>query len=131
MLDLTSYPLIARFAEINRFDQTALNRSISSILSQYSHADNFRDMLIDPDIAYDDATDSFHLMILTPTAFAQCAEMLRYALDDTNQHFTEQITELALMHSLCPLHRIDYAICFDDDDAECAQIRAIHPSHDT
>lgn len=43
----------------------------------------------------------------------------------------EQLTELALSHSLCPLHLIDYAICFDDDDAECAPIRTIHPSHDT
>jgi hypothetical protein len=43
----------------------------------------------------------------------------------------EQLTEFALNHSLCPLHLIDYAICFDDDDAECAAIREIHPSHDT
>lgn len=43
----------------------------------------------------------------------------------------EQITQLALDHSLCPLHLIDYAICFDDNDADCAQIRLIHPSHDT
>lgn len=44
---------------------------------------------------------------------------------------TETLTELRLEYSLCPLHGIDYAICFDDDDPECAQIRAIHPSHDT
>jgi hypothetical protein len=33
--------------------------------------------------------------------------------------------------SLCPLHFIDYAICFDDDDDACAAIRACFPSHDT
>jgi hypothetical protein len=33
--------------------------------------------------------------------------------------------------SLCPLHLCDYAICFDDEDPECAQIREIHPGHDT
>lgn len=44
---------------------------------------------------------------------------------------TEQITELCLNLSLCPLHRIDYAICFDDDDAECAAIRQIHPNYDS
>ena len=43
----------------------------------------------------------------------------------------EDFTSLALTQSLCPLHLIDYAICFDDDDQECAAIRIIHPSHDT
>ena len=43
----------------------------------------------------------------------------------------EEITELALSLSLCPIHLIDYAICFDDENAECAQVRLIHPSHDT
>lgn len=43
----------------------------------------------------------------------------------------EPLTSLLLEHSLCPLHRIDYAICFDDDDDECAAIRLIHPDHDT
>lgn len=46
-------------------------------------------------------------------------------------YYRDDITNLALSHSLCPLHMIDYAICFDDDDDECATIRAIHPSHDT
>lgn len=44
---------------------------------------------------------------------------------------TEAMTSLLLQHSLCPIHRVDYAICFDDDDPECAQVRAIHPGHDT
>ena len=44
---------------------------------------------------------------------------------------TELITQLRLDHSLCPLHAIDYAICFDDNDAECAAIRLIHPDHDS
>lgn len=43
----------------------------------------------------------------------------------------EAETALLLAHSLCPLHRIDYAICFDDEDPECEAIRAIHPDHDT
>jgi hypothetical protein len=43
----------------------------------------------------------------------------------------EAETALLLAHSLCPLHRIDYAICFDDEAPECAPIRAIHPDHDT
>lgn len=40
-------------------------------------------------------------------------------------------SELLLDHSLCPMHAIDYAICFDDDNAECATIRQYFPSHDT
>lgn len=41
------------------------------------------------------------------------------------------LTEIALALSLCPLHLCDYAICFDDENDECATIRLIHPSHDT
>jgi hypothetical protein len=43
----------------------------------------------------------------------------------------EVITEWALSDSLCPIHFCDYAMCFEDDDPECATIRLIHPSHDT
>jgi hypothetical protein len=43
----------------------------------------------------------------------------------------ELLTDTALNMSLCPLHLIDYAICFDDGRAECAIIRHIHPSHDS
>lgn len=55
--------------------------------------------------------------------------------DATESHISESMTELrtelALAESLCPMHFIDYAICFDDNDPECAAIRHIHPSHDT
>lgn len=43
----------------------------------------------------------------------------------------DTLTDIALSLSLCPMHLCDYAICFDDDDADCAPIRLIHPSHDT
>lgn len=43
----------------------------------------------------------------------------------------EELTELALSMSLCPIHLVDYAICFDDEDTECRQVRRIHPGHDT
>lgn len=43
----------------------------------------------------------------------------------------EDLTQMLLEHSLCPLHTRDYAICFDDEDPECATIREIHPDHDT
>lgn len=43
----------------------------------------------------------------------------------------EALTEVLLNLSLCPIHRIDYAICFDDQAYECAAVRHIHPSHDS
>ena len=54
------------------------------------------------------------------------------AYDDTLDKLNrEDLTELLLDLSLCPLHQIDYAICFDELTPECAAIRMIHPSHDT
>lgn len=43
----------------------------------------------------------------------------------------ERLTAERLAWSICPLHGRDYAICFDDEDDECAAIRIIHPGHDT
>ena len=43
----------------------------------------------------------------------------------------EKLSEIALSLSLCPMHLIDYAICFDDENAECAQLRTYFPLHDT
>lgn len=44
---------------------------------------------------------------------------------------TQTLSELLLSFSLCPMHAIDYAICFDDDDDECAILRRYFPQHDT
>ena len=43
----------------------------------------------------------------------------------------DELTDLALSFSLCPIHFIDYAICFDDRTPECYAVRVIHPGHDT
>lgn len=43
----------------------------------------------------------------------------------------ERLTDAALAASLCPLHLIDYAICFDDDPDDCRPIRIVHPCHDS
>jgi hypothetical protein len=80
-----------------------------------------RDLLIDRDTPTDDdapayAFDTMRALLATIDAYP-------YSRDD--------LTRLALDASLCPLHFIDYAICFDDDDDECLAIRMIHPSHDT
>ena len=81
---------------------------------------SFRDLLIDLDTDNEhDAPDFDELRDLLESLFAD-----EYARDC--------ISHLALDYSLCPLHLIDFAICFDDDDPDCAQIRTIFPySHDT
>ena len=44
----------------------------------------------------------------------------------------DAISHLAMQFSLCPHHFRDWAICFDDNDPSCAQIRAIFPhEHDS
>lgn len=57
-------------------------------------------------------------------------DLLRSLID--YEFARDTLTTMLLDESLCPLHAIDFAICFDDDDPTCAQIRAIYPySHDT
>lgn len=44
----------------------------------------------------------------------------------------DRLTEVAMQLSLCPIHFCDWAICFDDENPDCDQIRAIFPhNHDT
>lgn len=51
---------------------------------------------------------------------------------DAYPYSRDDLSQLALDYSLCPLHFIDFAICFDDDDPDCEPIRIIFPhSHDT
>ena len=53
-------------------------------------------------------------------------------VDAAANYGRDEISHLAMQHSLCPVHYVDWAICFDDEDPECAQIRAIFPhGHDT
>jgi len=55
---------------------------------------------------------------------------LRILWDD--EFSRDLLSQWAMGMSLCPMHFIDWAACFDDDDPDCSQIRAIFPnSHDT
>ena len=82
---------------------------------------------ISPDRDDDDLCDAIRIAMITnddrplPTDYATDLRLLA----------RDERSALALALSLCPLHMIDYAICFDDDDAECAAIRSCFPSHDT
>lgn len=86
-----------------------------------------RDLLIDRDCNSADAfdpTDAPDYAYDTMRALLATIDAYPYSRDD--------LTKLLLDNSLCPLHAIDFAICFDDDDTECAAIRTIYPhSHDT
>jgi len=42
----------------------------------------------------------------------------------------ELLTRACLDLSVCPVHLVDYMICFDDDDHECRAVRMIHPTRD-
>jgi hypothetical protein len=82
-----------------------------------------RDLLIDRDATHTDDYDP------SPAHYDLMRELL--AAIDAYPYSRDELTRLLLDNSLCPLHAIDYAICFDDDDPACAAIRTIHPSHDT
>lgn len=109
---------------------------------------NFNDAinaLIDDDDAIDFATRS--LLIADASLDDAIDDAMRYddrfrSIDRIRTALTlinalidaadaESLTRMRLDRSICPMHAIDYAICFDDDDDACAAIRAIHPDHDT
>jgi hypothetical protein len=102
-------------------------------ICDHDRADSaLRDLLIDPDI--DPNAADYSLLPDNPYATDDATiTRLRDAITilDADPYAREELTALLLSQSLCPLHRIDYAICFDDEDPECAAIRTIHPSHDT
>lgn len=135
--------------EVNRTERdnspkAALTR-IKLILDTSAHLCDERGYILTVDNAHDDAqsfirdnldnatgTDSapgYYANL--PAAFAQ------HILDDLAtiwgyEFHRDAISELAMGLSLCPMHFCDWASCFDDDDPECSQIRAIFPhSHDT
>jgi hypothetical protein len=102
-----------------------INDLTARIIANDPDADPIRDLLliIDPiTLTFDDTDDPAF------TAFPALTALLIDLIDACHR---DDLTDLALATSLCPLHFIDYAICFDDDDPACAAIRTIHPAHDT
>lgn len=43
----------------------------------------------------------------------------------------DDLSALCLSFSICPIHYCDYAICFDDNPADCLAIRTAFPAHDS
>lgn len=82
-------------------------------------------------VSISDATREYELQ-MRPTRgeFNRAVTLIREMLDDKFRR--DDLSHLLMQHSLCPMHFTDWAICFDDDDPECSQIRAIFPhGHDT
>jgi hypothetical protein len=112
----------------------AANRAFDLINTLDDHRDELafyalRDLLIDRDAMPTDPSDAplptyDYLRSLLRDIDARIA----YPHDETSR---QRLSMMLLDFSLCPLHAIDYAICFDDDNPECATIRALFPSHDT
>jgi hypothetical protein len=88
-----------------------------------------RDLLIDRDAMPTDPSDA-PLATYDRIRAALRDIDARIAYPAADSHRT-RLSMLMLDESLCPMHAIDYAICFDDDDPDCATIRAFFPSHDT
>lgn len=99
-------------------DECAKSSTLRSLMIAICNDTPIEHAIAELDPEYDDMTIA-----------AEIAHLIEKLMID--EYARETLTEIALSLSLCPIHYIDYAICFDDDDAECAQIRMIHPSHDT
>lgn len=123
---IDAFDLIDRITRCDCPDPTPRNR----FCLHFHAATALRDLLIDRDATPSPAmpNDPFPL---NPPDFLYHTLRSLLKLIDTADYTTDRMTAMLLDNSLCPLHAIDYAICFDDDDDECAQIRTIHPSHDT
>lgn len=83
------------------------------------------------DVSISDSLREYELQ-MRPTRgeFYRAMTLIREMLDD--EYRRDDLSHLLMQHSLCPMHFCDWAICFDDDDPECSQIRAIFPhGHDT
>lgn len=117
---------------INRLDPDELDR-ISTDFDLYA---DIRTMLLMIDCSNNNLLD------FDDFASFYAANRFDFESDRTTDHHRifdilrsmprAQLTMLAIEHSLCPRHFIDFAICFDDDDPDCRQIRDCFPdTHDT
>lgn len=80
----------------------------------------------------DHPTPDDHMISDIPAELAAIIDRaFQLAQSEYAETYRHALSELLLSHSLCPMHHIDYAICFDDQTPECATIRAYFPSHDT
>lgn len=119
---------------------TRLSRAASDAITMLNRIDALDDprcdiaiaircLLIDRDCSdLDDCPDAAPYIDIIRDSLAMIDARIAYPHDEHARH---ALSDLLLSYSLCPMHAIDYAICFDDDDPDCAAIRAHFPIHDT
>lgn len=93
-------------------------------------------LIFDEDDPLPTSDDHLLEMIYEPEQFPDILPKLRElaaALDEvrSNEYRRDEFSYMRLAQSLCPMHGNDYQGCFEDDDPECSQIRAIFPGHDS
>jgi hypothetical protein len=99
------------------------------------HARDFLDAINTLAIDDDDLSDAIRDLLIAPDDADQShhplADTIRLAITTLDDRDPQTTSMMRLANSLCPLHRCDYAICFDDDDPDCAAIRRCFPDHDS
>jgi hypothetical protein len=88
-----------------------------------------RDLLIDRN--YSPTHDAANPLLADPDYPIYDFIRALLSMIDAAPYQTQRLSMLYLDNSLCPMHHCDYAICFDDDEPDCATIRAYFPDHDT
>lgn len=118
-------------------EMEAYRRDMTKAISTYCVDDDFDSTVRNMLISFEN--DGFDLQ----TFLADESESSRYhdlvrvwrmleRLSQPENYSRDELSHLYMQYSLCPLHHWDWAICFDDEDPECSQIRAIFPhGHDT
>lgn len=95
----------------------------------------FRDLLCDGrnDIDLDALHTEYDAVFGHPARLEACLNDFLHNWDiaAADEYSTHWLSMHCLALSVCPVHRQDYAACFDDDEDGCDQIRAFFPSHDT
>lgn len=114
-------------AELNYYQRNPID-SLDSYKVDGDFDATIRDMLI---YMNDDHFD-LRNFLTSPDCQSTRYFDLRRAHAIISMMLRDTLTQLLMNYSLCPLHRVDWAICFDDQDPTCDQIRSIFPSsHDT
>ena len=124
---MVSHRMTEPAAEMSLGDQLANLIVSARPRSAAQEADCWQDIR---EIIVEEAVDADALMELTEEEASAAWEVLQKMKNDPHDG-REEYTFICLSLSLCPIHETDYAICFDDEDPECAQVRKIHPTHDT
>lgn len=84
------------------------------------------------ELRYDEEFNSPNRMNCTDEQSLQMWNELQFLRNAQWNLGRDHLTELAMSQSLCPIHFVDWAICFDDQPEDCSQVRAIFPNgHDT